>query len=718
MSTIETGRRSIASNAATAPTVDAPPAGAAAPPQALDDPALYIHRELSVLHFNRRVLAQAQDLDTPLLERLRFLTICSTNLDELFEVRVAGLKQQAALGRTEAGPDGLSPAAALARVSEDAHALVAEQYRVLNKELVPALAAEGIRLVRRAHWTPAQQAWALDYFRREVDPVLTPIGLDPGHPFPRLLNKGLNLFVTVEGDDAFDRHSGIAVLQAPRTLPRIFALPREIATGPHDFILLTSIIDAHVGLLFPGMRVTGCYQFRVTRDGNLWYDEEEKGSLLNALKGELGSRRYSAAVRLEVPSHCSDEAAAYLLEKLQLGPSDLYRVTGPVNLNRLASICDMVDRPDLKFAPFTPSVPKRVKSRTSLFDVIRRGDLLLHHPYESFDPVVNLVRQAAADPAVVAIRQTLYRTGNESPFLAALLDAARAGKEVTALVELRARFDEAANIDVATRLQEAGANVVYGIVGYKAHAKALLIVRREGKKLRRYVHLGTGNYHARTARIYTDISFFTCDPRFGKDLHRLFRQLTGLGKAMKMRRIVQSPFALFRTLVAHIDREAAEARAGRPSRIAAKCNALVEPGIIQALYRASQAGVPIDLVVRGQCALRPGVPGVSETIRVRSTIGRFLEHSRVYHFHDAGKQTTYCASADLMGRNLFGRVETCFPIESPKLKARVMEEAIEAHLRDDTQSWALQSDGTYHRAPRGAGAPYSAQRDLLAKLGD
>lgn len=390
---------------------------------------------------------------------------------------------------------------------------------------------------------------------------------------------------------------------------------------------------------------------------------------------------------------------------------------GPVNLHRLAAICDMVDRPDLKYPPFTPTVPPRIKAHANLFDVIRKGDVLLHHPYESFDPVVNLVRQAAADPAVVAIRQTLYRTGSESPFLAALLDTARAGKEVTALVELRARFDEAANIDVATRLQEAGANVVYGIVGYKAHAKALLVVRREGRRLRRYVHLGTGNYHARTARIYTDMSLLTCDRRFGSDLHKLFRQLTGLGTARRMERILQSPFTLFDTLVALIEREADDARAGKKSRILARVNALVEPGLIQALYRASQAGVPIDLVVRGQCALRPGIPGVSETIRVRSIVGRFLEHSRVFHFHAGGDETTFCASADWMARNLFGRVETCFPIDDAKLRARVIEEGLLVHLRDDTQAWLLASDGTYRRAERGDGEPYSAQAELVKRLG-
>jgi polyphosphate kinase len=689
---------------------------AAVPPD-LGDPGLYTNRELSILEFDRRVLAQARDPATPLLERLRFLTICSTNLDEFFEVRVAGLKEQIAHGESPPGPDGLTAKEAFERVAAAAHALVAEQYRVLNEELIPALEAEGIRLLRRANWTAAQKAWARRYFRREVNPVLTPIGLDPSHPFPRVLNKGLNLIVTVKGRDAYGRHGGVAVLQAPRSLPRIFALPPEVATGPHDFVLLTSIIDAHIGMLFPGMRVTGCFQFRVTRNSELLVDEEEAGNLLAALKGELAGRRFGTAVRLEIPQHCSEDAAEFLLEKLQLGPADLHRVMGPVNLHRLAAVCDMVDRPDLKYRPFTPTVPPRIAAGRNMFDVIRKGDLLLHHPYESFEPVVDLVRQAAADPAVVAIRQTLYRTGSESPFLAALLDAARAGKEVTALVELRARFDEAANIDLATRLQEAGANVVYGIVGYKTHAKALLVVRREDGRLRRYVHLGTGNYHARTARLYTDVSLLTCDRRFGTDLHKLFRQLTGLGRARRMDRILQAPFTLFDTLVAMIEREADDARAGRRSGITAKVNALVEPGIIRALYRASQAGVPVDLVVRGQCALRPGVPGVSETIRVRSIVGRFLEHSRVFRFHAGGEERTYCASADWMARNLFGRVETCFPVEDPELKARVVEEGLLVHLRDDSQAWELRRDGAYRRVARGAGAPFSSQTDLLRRLG-
>jgi len=690
-------------------------AAATVQPPALDDPSLYLSRELAILEFDKRVLAMSRDPSVPLLERLRYLTIGSTNLDEFFEIRVAGLKQQIASGHEERSPDGLSARETLARVTTEARAFIDEQYRILNKELVPALAAEGVRLVRRADWTPAQREWVRHYFRREANPVLTPIGLDPSHPFPEVLNKGLDFLVTLEGADAFNRHAAYAVMQAPRALPRLLAFPPEVRGGRHDYVLLSSIISEHVGDLFPGMKVTGCYQFRLTRNSDLWIDEEEAQSLLVALKGELPGRRYGAAVRLELPHHITPEAAEFLRRQVHLEPSDVYVVKGPVNLNRLATICDLTDRPDLKFPPFTPSIPKRLARRRSLFDVIRRGDVLLHHPYESFQPVVDLVAEAAKDPNVLAVRQTLYRTGAESPFVEALVAAARAGKEVTALVELRARFDEAANIDVATRLQDAGANVVYGIVGYKAHAKALLVVRREGAKLRRYVHLGTGNYHARTARLYTDLSLLTCDKRIGEDMHRLFRGLTGLGRAPRMKKLVQSPFALFDRLVELIAREADEARAGRPARIAARVNALVEPKIIEALYAASQAGVPIDLVVRGACCLRPGVPGVADNIRVRSIVGRFLEHGRVYHFHAGGERLVFGASADWMGRNLFRRVETCFPIENPRLKERVLDETIENYLADDAQSWALQADGSYVRATPGA-RPHSAQRALLERL--
>ncbi len=678
----------------------------------LKDPALYINRELSLVAFNRRVLEQAKDERTPLLERLRFLTICSTNLDEFFEIRVSGLKHQVSFRSTQCGPDGLLPHEALAKVSAEAHELVAEQYRVLNEVLLPELEGHGIRVLKRALWTPKQARWIKRYFQQEVAPVLTPMGLDPAHPFPRILNQSLNFVLQLEGADAFGRDAGVAVVQVPRSLPRLIALPNEIAEGTHDFVLLSSIVHSQVEDIFPGMKVLSCHQFRVTRNSDLWVDEEEVDDLMHALKGELSSRNYGDAVRLEVAQDTSEEMARFLLEKFQLGAGDLYRVPGPVNLHRLVAIWEMVEQPELKYPPFLPAVPRRLQQSETLFDAIARGDVLLHHPFESFTPIVELVRAAAADPSTLAIKQTLYRTGADSPLVEALLAAARAGKEVTVVGELRARVDEAANINLATKLQEAGAKVVYGIVGYKAHAKMLMVVRREAQGLVRYCHLGTGNYHTRTARAYTDISLLTCDPVVGEDVHRMFLQMTGLGRVMELSRLKQAPFSLQESLIEKIDREAEEAMAGRPARIVAKMNSLAEPRIIQALYRASRVGVPIDLVVRGICCLRPGVPGVSETIRVRSIIGRFLEHERVYCFHAGGKEEVWCSSADWMQRNFFARVEACFPIEHKALAARVREEALELYLDDEQQAWRLASDGSYERIQ---GEGRSAQQVLLAR---
>ena len=686
-------------------------------PIELRDPSLYINRELSLLEFNSRVLEQAKDPSIPLLERLRFATICSTNLDEFFEIRVSGVKQQIAFKVAQTGPDGLSPQETMMRVSVAAHALVIEQYRVLNDVLLPELEKQGIRLLKRAAWNARQQRWVRSFFAREVLPVITPMGLDPAHPFPRVLNKSLNFIVGLEGADAFGRSGGYAVVQVPRSLPRLIALPREIAQGPHDFVMLSSIVHAQVGELFPGMKVLSCHQFRVTRDSDLFVDEEEVDDLLHAIRGELSSRKYGEAVRLEIADDCTDDMAQLLLDKFALGAQDLYRVNGPVNLMRLAALYDQVDRPDLKYPEFVPSTPRRIAASRDLFETIRRGDVLLHHPYESFSPVVDLVRAAAADPDVLAIKQTLYRTGgNGSQIVEALLAAARAGKEVTAVIELRARFDEAANIDLATRLQEAGAKVVYGIVGYKAHAKLLLIVRREGKRLRHYVHLGTGNYHAGTARVYTDVSLMTADRDVGEDVHKLFLQMTGLGRVARLKKLRQAPFTLQKSLIALIDDEAEHARHGRPARIVAKLNSLAEPRVIQALYRASQAGVEIDLVVRGICCLRPGVPRVSENIRVRSIVGRFLEHSRVYSFLAGGQEQVWCASADWMQRNFFSRVEVAFPIEEDRLKARVLAECLELCLADNAQAWLLQPDGRYRRARASQQKPRCAQQELLERF--
>ncbi len=684
----------------------------------LRQPDLYINRELSQLEFNRRVLELAADTSVPLLERLRFLCISSTNLDEFFEIRVSGLKQKVQAGAAQAAADHLSPQDTLQRVSSSAHALVAEQYRILNASLIPELAAEKIRFVRRTHWSARQAAWVKRYFNEALLPVLSPMGLDPAHPFPRILNKSLNFAVSLEGKDAFGRNSAAAVVQAPRALPRLIPLPPECASGPHDFVFLSSILHAHVGELFPGMQVTGCFQFRLTRNSELFVNEEEIDDLLHALEGELPMRHYGDALRLEVADNCAPEMTQFLLRQFNLGTDDLYRVEGPVNLNRLLMIAEQVDRPDLKYPAFTPGLPRRLARPADLFAAIRQGDVLLHHPFESFAPVIDFVRQAAADPDVLAIKQTLYRTGAESVLVDVLVEAAHAGKEVTVVVELRARFDEADNISSANRLQDAGAHVVYGVVGYKTHAKMLLVVRREGKQLRRYVHLSTGNYHSRTARSYTDFGLFTCDKAIGDDVHKVFQQLTGLGRAITLKKLLQSPFTLFKTLCELIAREAEHARQGKPARIIARMNALSDPQIIEALYKASCAGVRIDLIVRGVCCLRPGLPGISENIQVRSVVGRFLEHSRVYYFHNDGAPRVFGSSADWMPRNLFRRVEVCFPVEDKRLAKRLVDEGLHAYLADDTQTWVLNSEGVYHRGARKARHSGTAQQRLLEKLAD
>ena len=678
----------------------------------LDNPDYYINRELSNLEFNQRVLAQALDEKHPLLERLKYLLISASNMDEFFEIRVAGLMQRIRFEREMIGPDGMVTAAVLARISETVHTLVDEQYRILNDILIPALEDEGVRFLRRSQWTENQEKWVEDYVEKEVLPLLSPIGLDPAHPFPRLVNKSLNFIVSLEGKDAFGRDLGLALIPAPRSLPRLVALPAELGREGHDFIFLSSMIHAHAGKLFPGMKVNGCYQFRITRNADLDVDVEGVADLARTLKGELHSRRFGTAVRLEVADNCPKELTDILLRETELDESHLYRVNGPVNLKRLMRLPSIVGRPDLLFPPFTPTIPKGLSRKDNIFDALAKKSFLLLHPYESFSPVVQLLRQAAKDPAVAAIKQTLYRTGNESSVVHALLEAARNGKEVTVVVELRARFDEEENLELASRLQEAGAVVVYGVVDYKTHAKMILIVRREQGELKRYCHLGTGNYHSGNARLYTDYSYLSADPDLCEDTHKVFQQLTGMGKTERMSKIFHAPFTLKRQLIKLIEGEIKACNDGQTGHIILKCNGLTEPKVIQALYRASQAGVKVDLIIRGMCALRPGMAGVSENIRVFSIIGRFLEHTRTYYFANASTKT-YCASADLMERNLNRRVETCFPIEESSMAERVFNELM-LYINDGEQRWELQSDGSYIRQTDSEQP--AAQTELLRQL--
>jgi len=678
----------------------------------LRDPALYINRELSQLDFNFRVLAQAQDPQVPLLERLRFLCISCTNLDEFFEIRAAAVRHAQEFGLPPA-PDGLGPQAILGAIHDRAAELVDQQYRCWNDILRPALGEAGIRVLGRDSWDHRQRRWLRAYFRNEIMPVLSPLGLDPVHPFPKILNKSLNIVVVLKGTDAFGRAGHMAIVRAPRSLPRIIQLPEKLGGAP-TFVFLSSVLSTFVGELFPGMEVLGAYQFRVTRNSELVVDEEEVENLALALRDELVDRGYRPAVRLEIAQDAPRDIVRTLLQNFSLPENAVYRIDGPVNLNRAIQLYDMVARPELKYPPMSP---RTLRDSDGIFDIVRRQDVLLHHPFDAFTAVLDLIKQAALDPQVLAIKQTLYRTGKDSQIVDALIQAAHNGKDVTVVVELRARFDEEANLGLADRLQEAGVQVVYGVVGFKTHAKMLLIVRREGRKLRRYVHLGTGNYHSGTARAYTDISLITADADIGNDVHLLFQQLSGLASKARLKHLLQSPFTLHSGVLQRIERETRIAAAGRPGRIIAKMNALNEAQVIRALYAASQAGVKIDLIVRGACTLRPGVPGVSDNIRVRSIVGRFLEHSRVYWFGNDGAPELYCASADWLERNLLRRVETGFPVLDPALARRVYREVLQNYLDDNLNAWELQRDGSYTKlTPAHDEPPHSAQMALMQGL--
>lgn len=682
------------------------------------DANCYLNRDLSSLRFQLRVLALAKNRAIPLLERMFFLTVFSSNLDEFFEIRVAGLLQKVKQNNDFATtPDGLKPSEVLARISKIAHNAVDEQYRILNDELLPALAEHDIRYLKRDELSAEQQAWIRTYFFDQVLPVLTPISIDPAHPFPRLVNKSLNFIVTLDGVDAFGRDIDLAVVPAPRSLPRIIRLPDELTGGKEHHILLSAVIHEHIHELFLGMTVTGCHQFRLTRNADLSL-ADDVDDIAKALEGELNNRRFGHKVRLEVVQNCPDELCDYLLTQFELTQDQLYKVNGPVNLTRFLTDFNM---PNLHFVPFTQAIPrpflKAQKGDVSMFDIIKQQDVLVHHPFHSFRPVVDLLWQAADDPNVLAIKQTLYRSGVNSEIVQALAAAARKGKEVTAVIELRARFDEASNIAVANMLQDAGAVVVYGIVGYKTHAKMMMIVRREEDKLCRYVHLGTGNYHAGNARAYTDYGLFTANPKIGADVHGVFMSLTGMGKSAKPHKLLHAPFTLHPTLMTMIDAEIANANAGKPAKIIIKVNALTEQKLINKLYDASKAGVQVDLIIRSICCLRPQVAGLSDNIRVRSIVGRFLEHTRVYYFYNGGNEKLYCASADWMDRNLFHRVEVAFPILDKKLFTQIYQDGLVNYLDDNTQAWTL--DGTGEWQPIGIDPQtpvHDAQATLLAQL--
>jgi polyphosphate kinase len=678
---------------------------------------LYINRELSQFEFNKRVLAQALDPSVPLLERLRFLCITCTNLDEFFEIRVAALKQRIEIGAPAPGPEKLSSQQIFDALRDGMLTIVRQQYELLNNVLFPELAKAGVRFVQSEHWNEEQQEWLTEYFRDQVVPVLTPLTFDPSRPFPRILNKSLNFIIRLKGKDAFGRRRHRGMVQAPRSLPRIIRLPEHLSNqGCHDYVFLSSVIRVHVGELFPGLDVDGCYQFRVTRNSNLYVDDEEISDLVHALEGQLQASRHGASVRIEVGHQCPPDLQQFLLDHFGLDEQDMYLVDGPVNLNRLSTVCDIEDPSGLKYPPFTQGLPDELRGNENIFELLSKKNVLLHHPYQSFAPTIDFISSASSDADVLAIKITLYRTGPDSPIVDLLVNAASSGKEVTVIIELMARFDEAANISLANRLQEAGAHVVYGLVGYKTHAKMTLVVRRESDKLIRYVHLGTGNYHHATTRLYTDYGYMSGSQRLGQDVHELFMQLTSLTTSSDMSRMLAAPFNLYTSLLEKIEREADNARAGKDARIIAKINSLNAPGIIDALYEASKAGVKIDLVVRGICSLRPGVPGLSENIHVRSIVGRFLEHSRVYYFLNDGEEEFYCASADWMERNLLRRNESCFEIRQKAMKEQIRND-LELFLADNCQAWVLNGDGSYERLkPAKDEQRVSAQETFLEQL--
>ncbi|MFC3909104.1 polyphosphate kinase 1 [Legionella dresdenensis] len=677
----------------------------------LDNPEYYINREFTSLAFNERVLQLATDERIPLLERMRFLCICSGNLDEFFEIRVAGLKEKIALASYKANIDGLRAEEIFSQLSKKVHQLTDDIYQIFNDKLLPALRAENIHLLEPERWTDDIRLWVKHYFKNEIVPIISPIALDLAHPFPRLFNKSLNFIISLRGKDAFDRNIDYAVVHAPRSIPRLIPLPSELCEDGGSYsVYLSSIIQAHVHSLFPGMEITGCYPFRLTRNSDLFLREEEIDDLAVAVQRELFSRHYGHVVRLEIDKSCPEPIVDFLLQKHHLHHEDAYYCDGPVNLRRYYNAFNRIDRPDLDYPPLNVQYPEAVHMRRNVFAVLDERDILLHHPYQSYEVVIDFVRQAASDPNVLAIKQTLYRTHSESVMVKALVEAARSGKEVTAVVELRARFDEESNLKLANRLHEGGVLVLYGVMGYKTHAKMTMVVRRSHGKLKRYVHLGTGNYHEQTAKRYTDFGLLTCEPNITNDVQIIFQQLTGLGKTVKLKELCHSPFTLQKHLLNHIEECINCARQGKEAEINIKVNGLTDKLMIKALYQASQAGVKINLIVRSLCCLRPGIPGVSDNIRVISVLGRFLEHHRVYYFQADGKEYYYCASADLMERNLYNRIEILFPILDDDCRWRIKNEIFKNYLRDNSNSWEMQPDGSYKHSANGN---HSAQERLI-----
>jgi len=678
-------------------------------------PENFINRELSWLEFNRRVLEEAQDPTQPLIERVKFLTIFSSNLDEFFEIRVAGIKQQIESETSEIGPDGLSPTETFNRIEKVVRELVATQYALWKNEIMPELTEKDIHVLEVATLTGKRAAWARKFFQEEVFPMLTPLAVDASHPFPQLLNKSHNLLVrarTKRGGEPMH-----AVVQVPRVLSRLILLPRgKDENEPWEYIYLASLIKHHIGGLFPGLILDEVHAFRVTRNSDLYIDEEEAENLLRTIEEELRRSSRGDAVRLEVEADCPDDFLGLLLEFFDLGEADAYKLDGPLSMTHLMPLVTNDAFANLKDRPFQPARDPALPKHADFFEVLRRQDVLLHHPYDSFDPIVELIEKAAADPQVLAIKITLYRTSGDSPIVEALIHAADSGKQVTAIVELRARFDEATNIRWARQLEEAGAHVIYGVVGLKTHCKALLIVRRDTDRLRHYVHLGTGNYHSRTARTYTDFSLLTSEPQLTDEVAIVFNTITGLAGYPGLKKLMMAPFDLKKRLIGLIERERDHARAGRPARIIAKLNSLVDHDVIEKLYEASCSDVTIDLVVRGICCLRPKSPGLSENIRVISIVGRFLEHSRILFFENNGQPDIYLSSADWMPRNFLRRIELAFPIKSAPLREQMINEILPNFLNDRVKARELQPDGSYRRLhPEGTEPRSQAQLHFRQK---